>query len=82
MRYPYHGRPHNRSLPQFGPGLLEGHLLDEKVVLVLVAVEEADDALSVNLGCQLEMRTCDGLVNYVADHQSCHSTSCASRVAQ
>jgi hypothetical protein len=82
MRYPCRSRLRNQFLQHFGRDLSEGHLLDAKVVLVLVEEEEADDALLVNLDCLLEMMICDDLVNSVADHQNCHSRSCASRAAQ
>jgi hypothetical protein len=82
LRYPCRSRLRNQFLQHFGPDLSEEHLLDAKVVLVLVVEEEADDALLVNLDCLLEMMICDDSVNSVADHRSCHSRSCASRVAQ
>jgi hypothetical protein len=82
MRYPCRSHLRNQFLQHFGRDLLEGHLLDAKVVLVLEEEEEAGDALLVNLDCLLEMMTCDDSVNSVADHRSCRSRSYASRVAQ
>jgi hypothetical protein len=82
MRYPCRSHLRNQFLQHFGQDLLKGHLLDAKVVLVLVEEEEADDALLVNSDCLLERMTYGDSVNYVADHRNCHSRSCASRVAQ